>query len=54
LFRTATAMCIAGLDKIVALANVCSLKLSDDGFITDSWWNPDHPTDKGVFVYEKK
>jgi len=32
-----------------------SLELSDDGrVITDSWWNPGHPTDRGVFVYEKK
>jgi hypothetical protein len=32
-----------------------SLELSDDGWvITDSWWNPGQPTDKGVFVYEKK
>jgi hypothetical protein len=32
-----------------------SLKLGNDGsIITDSWWNPDHPSNKGVFVYEKK
>jgi hypothetical protein len=32
-----------------------SLKLSNDGrIITDSWWNPDRPTDKGTLVYEKK
>jgi hypothetical protein len=32
-----------------------SLELSKDGStITDSWWNPDRPTDKGTFVYEKK
>ncbi len=32
-----------------------SLELSDDGrVITDSWWNPARPTDKGVFVYEKE
>lgn len=32
-----------------------SLELSDDGrVITHSWWNPDRPTDKGTFVYEKK
>lgn len=32
-----------------------SLQLSNGGStITDSWWNPDQPTDKGVFVYEKK
>jgi len=32
-----------------------SLKLSDDGrVITNSWWNPDRPADKGTFVYEKK
>jgi hypothetical protein len=32
-----------------------SLKLSNDGrMITDSWWNPDRPTDRGTLVYEKK
>lgn len=32
-----------------------SLELSKDGStITDSWWNPDRPTDNGVFVYEKQ
>jgi hypothetical protein len=32
-----------------------SLELSADGkVITESWWNPDRPTDKGVFVYEKE
>ena len=32
-----------------------SLVLSDDGrVITDSWWNPSRPTDKGMLVYEKK
>jgi hypothetical protein len=32
-----------------------SLELSKDGStITDSWWNPDRPTDKGTFVCEKK
>jgi hypothetical protein len=32
-----------------------SLELSDDGrVITESWWNPDRPADKGRFVYEKK
>jgi hypothetical protein len=32
-----------------------SLELSGDGrVITESWWNPDRPTDKGVFVYEKQ
>jgi hypothetical protein len=32
-----------------------SLKLSNDGrIITDSWWNPDRPADKGTLVYEKK
>ena len=31
-----------------------SLELSNDGrVITYSWWNPDRPTDKGTFVYEK-
>ncbi len=32
-----------------------SLELSSDGsVITESWWNPDRPTDKGMLVYEKK
>jgi hypothetical protein len=32
-----------------------SLELSEDGrAITESWWSPDRPTDKGRFVYEKK
>jgi hypothetical protein len=32
-----------------------SLELSKNGrIITDSWWNPDRPTDKGTLVYEKK
>jgi hypothetical protein len=32
-----------------------SLELSNDGrVITYSWWNPDRPTGKGTFVYEKK
>jgi hypothetical protein len=32
-----------------------SLDLSDDGrVITESWWTPDQPADKGTFVYEKK
>lgn len=32
-----------------------SLKLSADGRdIIDTWWNPDRPYDKGVFVYEKQ
>jgi len=32
-----------------------SFELSRDGStITDSWWNPDRPADKGAFVYEKK
>jgi hypothetical protein len=32
-----------------------SLELSSDGrVITYSWWNPDRPTDKSTFVYEKK
>src|ERR1035437_7128123 len=32
-----------------------SLELSNNGrVITYSWWNPDRPTDKGTFVYEKK
>ena len=32
-----------------------SLELSDDGrIITDSWWDPGQPTDKGVLIYERK
>jgi hypothetical protein len=32
-----------------------SLKLSADGnVITESWWNPARPADKGTFVYERK
>jgi len=32
-----------------------SLKLSSDGrIITDSWWNPDRPADKGTLVYDKR
>jgi hypothetical protein len=32
-----------------------SLELSGDGrVITDSWWSPSQPTDKGKLVYEKK
>jgi hypothetical protein len=32
-----------------------SLELSDDGrVITESWWNPSQPADKGTFVYERK
>jgi hypothetical protein len=32
-----------------------SLELSADGkVITESWWNPGQPTDKGTLVYEKK
>lgn len=32
-----------------------SLELSDDGrVITDSWWNPSQPSDKGTLVYDKK
>ena len=35
--------------------NQGSLKLSNDGrTITNTWWNPDRPVDKGTFVYEKK
>lgn len=31
-----------------------SLELSDDGrVITESWWSPSQPADKGTFVYEK-
>ena len=32
-----------------------SLMLSSDGrVITESWWNPSQPTDRGTLVYEKK
>src|ERR1700722_9027834 len=32
-----------------------SLELSNDGrVITYSWWNPDRPSGKGTFVYERK
>jgi hypothetical protein len=32
-----------------------SLELSNDGrVITESWWTPDQPADKGTFVYERK
>jgi hypothetical protein len=32
-----------------------SLKLSNDGrIITESWWNPDRPADKGTLVYDKR
>jgi hypothetical protein len=32
-----------------------SLKLSSDGrTITDTWWNPDRPADKGTLVYDKR
>jgi uncharacterized OB-fold protein len=32
-----------------------SLELSNDGrVLTYSWWNPDRPTDRGRFVYERK
>lgn len=32
-----------------------SLELSNDGrVITESWWNPGQPADKGTFVYERK
>jgi hypothetical protein len=31
------------------------LELSSDGrVITYSWWNPDRPTSKGTFVYDRK
>jgi hypothetical protein len=31
-----------------------SLQLSNDGrIITDSWWSPDRPDDKGTLVYDK-
>jgi hypothetical protein len=39
-------------DKVL---NQGSLKLSNDGkTIIDSWWNPDQPSNKATFVYEKK
>lgn len=32
-----------------------SLELSNDGrTITDSWWNPSQPSDKGTLVYDKR
>ncbi len=32
-----------------------SLELSKDGrSVTDSWWNPDQPSNKATFVYEKE
>ena len=32
-----------------------SLELSDDGrVITESWWNPGRPADKGTLVYDRK
>ena len=32
-----------------------TLELSNDGrTITETWWNPDRPDDKGTLVYEKK
>lgn len=32
-----------------------SLELSDDGrVVTESWWSPGQPADKGTLVYEKK
>jgi hypothetical protein len=35
--------------------NQGSLELSNDGrVIIESWWTPGQPTDKGIFVYEKK
>jgi hypothetical protein len=52
---------LAGRNEILILAKrngkvlQDSLELSKDGrVLTYSWWNPDRPTDKGVFVYEKK
>jgi len=39
-------------DKTLTLG---SFELSDDGrVITESWWRPAHPADKGTFVYERK
>jgi hypothetical protein len=35
--------------------NQSSLELSKDGrTMTDSWWNPDRPADKGTLVYDKR
>lgn len=35
--------------------NQGTLELSNDGrAITDSWWNPSEPADKGTLVYDKK
>jgi hypothetical protein len=35
--------------------NQGTLELSNDGrAITDSWWNPSQPADKGTLVYDKK
>ncbi len=32
-----------------------TLELSNDGrVITDSWWNPSQPTDKGTLAYNKQ
>jgi hypothetical protein len=53
---------LAGRREILTLAKLngkaitqSSLELSRDGrIITESWWNPGHPTDKSTFVYEKK
>jgi len=43
------------VEKRNAKALQGSLKLSNDGrIVTDSWWNPDRPADKGTLVYEKK
>jgi hypothetical protein len=53
---------LVGKREIVALAKrngkvliQSSLELSADGrAITESWWNPDQPSNKATFVYEKK
>lgn len=52
---------LAGRREIITLTKLNgkaltqgSLVLSDDGrVITDSWWNPGRPADKGTLVYEK-
>jgi hypothetical protein len=59
--RTYTAK-LVGRREIVTLAKQSgkaltqeSLELNSNGrVITFSWWNPDRPSDKGVFVYEKQ
>src|ERR1022692_148336 len=53
---------LAGRREILTLAKRSgealtqgSLELSGDGrIITESWWSPGQPADKGTFVYERK